>query len=69
LVVKGKFKGRVGYYDDDEDDLAVVYFGRPFDAGYELIPRGSLVRTAVTPLELERWKRDHPEIAKLIGVK
>jgi hypothetical protein len=31
-VIKGKQKGKVGYYDDDEGGYAIVYFGEPFNS-------------------------------------
>jgi hypothetical protein len=69
LVTKGSFKARVGYYDDDNEGFAVVYFGRPFDSPYELIRRQYLTKTMVLPLELERWIRENPDLAHAIGVK
>jgi hypothetical protein len=71
VVCEGKYKGRVGYYDDDADDninFAIVYFDTPFESKYVLIRRSQLARTAVTPLALEKWKREHPELAKFVGV-
>jgi len=41
-VVNGKYAGRIGYYDDDEGDRAVVYFGEPMRSGYVLIKRDHL---------------------------
>lgn len=70
IVREGKYKGRVGYYDDDADNnnFAVVYFGTPFGSKCVLIRRSWLKRTAVTPLALEKWKREHPELAQYLGV-
>ncbi len=51
-VLKGKRAGMLGYYDDDEGDRAVVYFGGPIRSDYVLIPRTQL--TNVTSLEHER---------------
>ena len=51
---------------DDEGDRAVVYFGQPFRSGYVLIPRAHLVN--VTSLEHERWKREHPEFWRKMGI-
>ena len=71
MVCEGKHTGRVGYYDDDADEdinLAIVYFGTPFESKYVLIRRSHLKKTAVTPLALEKWKREHPELAKFVGV-
>jgi len=49
----------VAYYDDDEGDHAVVYFGEPISSCYVLTQRDHLGN--VTSLERERWKRAHPE--------
>ena len=48
---------------------AVVYFGEPFNSDFVLIPLRHLRKTDVTPLELERFKRKHPDVAKYVGVK
>jgi hypothetical protein len=66
-VVKGKYAGRIGYYDDDEGDRAVVYFGEPISSGYVLIERDYLVN--VTSLKHERWKRAHPEFCRQMGIR
>jgi hypothetical protein len=67
-VQEGKHKGKVGYYDDDEGTLAIIYFGTPFESDYVLIRRSWLKKTAVTPLALEKWKRKYPELAKRFAV-
>ena len=69
VIIAGKHQGRVGYYDNDEGRKAVVYFGEPFNSDFVLIPLRHLRKTDVTPLELERFKRKHPELAKYVGVK
>jgi len=58
--------GGAGVVADDEGDRAVVYFGQPFRSGYVLIPRAHLVN--VTSLEHERWKREHPEFWRKMGI-
>ena len=41
IIIKGKFKGRFGYYNDDEDNKSIIYFGDMFDnANYYLINHG-----------------------------
>jgi hypothetical protein len=65
-VLKGRHAGKVGYYDDDESDHAVVYFGEPIYSGYVLIKPDHLVN--VTSLEHERWKRAHPEFCRQMGI-
>jgi hypothetical protein len=47
-ITRGKFKGRIGYYDDDEYDRgkeqAIVYFGSALlGASYHLIPKSYIV--------------------------
>jgi len=44
------------------------YFGTPFESKYAVIRRSSLRKTAVTPLALEKWKRENPELAEFCGV-
>ena len=42
-VIKGKYKGLIGYYDDDDDkDKAIVYRGDMFGGTYVIIPCSSL---------------------------
>jgi hypothetical protein len=53
-------------YDDDEDDRAVVHFGKPIHSGYVLIQRDHLAN--VTSLEHERWKRAHAEVCRQMGI-
>jgi hypothetical protein len=67
-VVEGEHAGRVGYYDDDEGALALVYFGEPFLSESAMIRRSWLRMTDVIPLGLEKWKRRHPELAQEFGV-
>jgi len=79
LVVKGKHKGRVGYYDDDDDSgCAFVFFDDAVkDIGVcgesllipmpDQINRRWLHHTAVTPLFLERWKREYPQFVFYIN--
>jgi hypothetical protein len=68
VVNEGEHKGKVGYYDDDEGNLAIVYFAEPFDSEPVLIERSSLRKTAVTLLALEKWKRDYPNLAKRFDI-
>lgn len=73
-VVKGKHKGKIGYYDDDdpgEDDEpgdAIVYFGEPFESEYVLLKHADLEPTDVKSVHLERWKRRYPWLAKHFDV-
>ena len=51
--------GKIGYYDDDEGDRAVVYLGKPIHSGCVRIKRDYLVN--VSSLAHGRWTRAHPE--------
>ena len=68
-VRAGRYKGRVGYYDDDGYDakVALVYFGSPLAAR---IPfrRAALDAVDVVCLDVERWVRAHPYIARTVGI-
>jgi hypothetical protein len=68
-VIRGKHRGKVGYYDDDEGALCVVYFGVPFEEGgsYGLVRRSSLERVKAH-LALDVFARKHPDIVAKLDV-
>jgi hypothetical protein len=68
LVLVGEHAGEVGYFDDDEGDQAVVYLGEPFESDYFLIPRTDLEKLTASHIDLERWKRKYPWLAKHLGL-
>lgn len=45
LVTKGKHQGKIGYYDDDTDNRAIVYFGH-INAGWEEIKHEYLINVS-----------------------
>jgi len=45
---------------------AGLYFGKPFESQYVLIPHKSLRN--VTALEHERFKRENPELSSIMGI-
>lgn len=49
-VIGGRFKGLVGFYDDDSDGgrRALVYFGEPLQSQCELIPHRFLRQACET---------------------
>jgi hypothetical protein len=59
-VLKGRHAGRVGYYDDDEGDQAVVYPWGPIQHDH---------LANVTSLEPEQWKPAHPEVCRTFGIE
>jgi hypothetical protein len=67
LVTAGPHEGRIGEYDDDDDegDRAIVYFGHPLIApGYRTIPA-----TYLTPVTTSDLMRRLEEIFSLVGLK
>jgi len=57
-ITRGRYKGRIGYYDDDaERDLLVVYLETPWVRPYVLVRRSS-VRVA-TDVEAQSFQREH----------
>ena len=54
-ILKGRHAGKIGYYDEDEGNRAVVYFGEPIHQGYVMIPNDHHVN--VTSLEHEPSRR------------
>ena len=53
-IRKGRHKGKLGYYDDDDlgserrSGKAIVYLGEPFESDYIVIPRADLASRAAT---------------------
>ena len=72
LFIKGKRKGQIGYYDNDEFDertnkeKAVVYLGKAFLSNYILINHDKLKN--ITSLEHERFKKENADLAKYLGI-
>jgi hypothetical protein len=67
LVTAGPYKGRIGEYDDDDDESAraIVYFGHPLIApGYRIIPAKYL-----TPVTTSDLMRRLEEIFSVVGLK
>lgn len=68
LVVKGAHKGKIGYYDNDEGKLCIVYFGVPFLEGYYELRRSSLVVTDQEHPGKETLKKIAPKMIEQLGV-
>lgn len=68
LVIKGRFKGSVVYYDDDEGNFAIIYVDTPFATPYYRVRHSSLVTTDSKFLPLERLKKDYPELCIRAGI-
>lgn len=60
-VMRGPHKGRMGFYDDDDMRLAIVYFGYPCMSSNAEIRR-SWLRVA-TPEEEAEYRADHMDIS------
>ena len=68
-ILRGSHKGKLAYYDDDlgtdtRPGKAVVYIGEPFESDYVLIRRTDLEKVTAKHIDLERWKRKYPWLAK-----
>lgn len=67
LVTKGKYKGKIGYYDDDYSDTkGIVYFGEPFFSDYVLIKLGYLENVTYIPHEI--YKKKNKELCEKMGI-
>ncbi len=67
LITRGKHKGTVGYYDDD-DRGAIVYLGEPFVANAVRLRRSDLTKIDAKSAAVEKWKREHRWLARQLGV-
>ncbi len=66
-VTRGPHQGKVGYYDDEEVGGAVVYFEEPFSGPMQVIPIAWLRPSDARHLPLEKWLREHPDLARQMG--
>jgi hypothetical protein len=65
-----EYAGRFGYYDNDSDDgqHALVYFGEPFTTADVLIRHELLEPVDLTLIQVEKFKKENPELARLLGI-
>jgi len=71
-ITAGTHKGKLGYYDnEDERGKAIVYLegSRLLSAEYVSIAFRNLARVEVTSLNIERFKREHPGLARAAGIR
>ncbi len=70
-VTGGEHAGKLGYYDNEEGDGAVVYLeGAELLSGdYVIVPFPHLEQVELTSLGVERFKREHPALAKAAGIE
>jgi len=70
-VIAGKYKGRTGYYDEDDDTVnpkAIVYLGVPFKEDYVLISRRFLEPTD-EHRPLTELAKTSPDAVNSLGVR
>jgi hypothetical protein len=67
-IIRGRHKGTIGYYDDDEGGSAVVYLGTPFASPYVLVRHRSLEPCTEPFPPLEEWLAAHPDLAARVCV-
>ena len=70
---EGRHTGTLAYYDDDlgtetRPGKAIVYIGEPFESDYLLLSRADLQKVTATSIDVERWKRKYPWLAKLVDL-
>jgi hypothetical protein len=70
-ITGGEHAGKLGYYDNDEGKDAIVYLeGAELLSGdYVLVPSRFLEEVDLTSVGVERFKREHPELAKQAGIE
>ena len=73
-ITGGQHKGRIGYYDNDDcdengNDVAIVYFGQPFNSPYYMILPEYLEAASVAHLPFEDWVKKNPALARSMGVE
>lgn len=69
IAISGKYKGRVGYYDNDEDNnKAVVYFDTPFLTDFVLINKKHLINTDIEFLPKNKLKKKNKKLCESLGV-
>ena len=70
-ITGGKHAGKLGYYDNDEGKDAIVYLeGAELLSGdYVIVPFRVLEQVDVSSVGVERFKREHPVLARQAGIE
>ena len=70
-ITGGEHLGKLGYYDNDEGKDAIVYLeGAELLSGdYVIVSLRVLEQVEVTSVRVERFKREHPELARQAGIE
>lgn len=66
-ILAGPYKGRVGYYDDDDGKKAIVYLGEPFNSTIAFVLTRDL-EAASSNAALKKWRAMNPGLARWMGV-
>jgi len=63
-ITKGRHKGIIGYYDDNDGNRALVFLGAPvFFSEYVWLPFSSIAEIGnVSSIEIEGFRRANPEV-------
>jgi hypothetical protein len=70
LILKGKYKGSIGYYDDiGENDKAIVYLGEPLRSKYVLLHHSSIEKTSLPYIPAKIFIKNNEYLAKILGVR
>lgn len=70
-ILSGVHKGRIAYYDDDNDSgkKAIVYLDAPFTSDYIEVKHALLERVTQGSPAFEAWKLRFPDLAAQLGVE
>jgi hypothetical protein len=70
-ITGGKHLGKFGFYDNEDEGGAVVYLegSEPLSGDYVIIPFAHLEHLDVSSFGVERFKREHPELARQAGIE
>jgi len=58
-ITRGKYKGKIGYYDDQEGAWALVYIGNPFSDNLQLL-HFNQIEPIISPKEHREWIEKNP---------
>jgi hypothetical protein len=66
LFIEGKLKGKLGYYDDNEGEQAIVYLGKPFQSEQVIVSFNEIRN--ITSLEHEKFKKENSDFCDILDI-
>lgn len=68
IIIAGKYKGKIAYYDDDEDNFCLCYLGTPFMSKLVRVRPSSIENINVESIEVTRFKKENPIVVSVFGM-